>query len=175
MPSFEILPGLPPYGPIAIPFPVSGFGAHQEGFIVQFNCEKSVSWIGNFQPGITGHRGVYEHPDKRRIVVVSGGDIYVIDPETRTVDELGGMVSSVIPIPEKNALLFEQSIYVSLIGYRGDWKSKRLSWDGIRGLSIMGDLAFGEGWCFDDSWHKFSVSLDTGLVEGGAYNGPEER
>jgi hypothetical protein len=31
----------------------------------------------------------------------------------------------------------------------------------------------GEGWRYDDTWHKFTVALDTGASKGGAYDGPE--
>jgi hypothetical protein len=81
MPAFEILPGLPPYGPMAKPFPSSGYASHREGFVVQFSSQKIGLWIGNFQRGLTNFSNVYEHPDGKRVVVVSGGDGYVIDPE----------------------------------------------------------------------------------------------
>src|ERR1051325_10784316 len=119
MAAFEVLPGLPPYGPAAKPFPVSGYRAHSQGFVVQFLGEKAGTWVGNFQPGLTSFSGAYEHPDGRHIVVVSGGDIYVVDPDTKTAENFGGMVEAVTPLPEKNALLFAENIYLSLIGPRG--------------------------------------------------------
>lgn len=173
MAAFELLPGLPPYGPAAKPFPVSGYRAHSQGLVVQFVSEKVGKWVGNFQPGLTNFSGAYEHPDGRHVVVVSGGDTYVVDPDTQTAEDFRGMVESVTPVPEKNALLFAEGIYLSLIGPRGRWRTKRLSWDGIRNLSVAGDFATGEGWRYDETWHKFMVSLDTGALNGGAYDGPE--
>lgn len=38
-------------------------------------------------------------------------------------------------------------------------------------LSVAGDFATGgEGWRYDETWHKFIVSLETGASEGGAYD-----
>lgn len=170
MAEFEVLLGLPPYGPMAKSFPTSGYGAFRQGFVVQFGSEKFGMWVGNFQPGLTSFSGAYGHPDAKHVVVVAGGDIYIVDPETQTVEQIGGMVSSAILLGDESALLFNNSIYLSLIGPRGNWQSKRLSWDGIRNVSISGGFALGEGWLYDDTWHEFSVSLANGSHTGGAYN-----
>jgi hypothetical protein len=47
---FEILPGLPPYGPLPVQFSATGCGTHREGFVVQFDGS-SVPWVGNDQRG----------------------------------------------------------------------------------------------------------------------------
>lgn len=83
------------------------------------------------------------------------------------------MVSSVTQVSEENALLFEEGIFLSLISPRGNWRTERLSWDGIRNLSVSGDFILGEGWRYDDTWHKFSVSLANGSHTGGAYDEAE--
>jgi hypothetical protein len=173
MASFEVLLGLPPYGPMAKPFPASGYGAFRQGFVVQFESEKIGTWVGNFQSGLTTFSGAYDHPDGKLVVIVAGGAIYIVDPDTQAAEESGGMVSSVIQVSEKNALLFNDNIYLSLISSHGNWQTKRLSWDGIRNLSISGDFVLGEGWRYDDTWHEFSVSLANGSHSGGAYDGSE--
>ena len=169
MVSFEILSGLPPYGPMAKPFPASGYGAYSEAFVVRFESEAIGAWVGNFQSGLTSFSGAYTHPDGKRVVVVSGGAIYIVEPDTQTAEESGGMVASIRQIIELNALLFEEGIYLSLISPKINWQTKRLSWDGIRNLSISGNLVLGEGWCYDETWHTFSVSLVDGSHTGGAY------
>jgi hypothetical protein len=173
MPLFEVLPGLPPYGHSPTPFPGSGYGAHRQGFVVRFNGDAADSWVGNFQPGLNNFSGAFVHPDGKRVVVVSGGNIYIVDPQTKIAEESGGMVRSVIPIPEMNALLLDEDIYLSLIRVGGGWQTKRLSWDGIRNLAVASGFATGEGWRYDDTWHQFSVSLETGQLSGGAYDGPD--
>jgi hypothetical protein len=172
VPTFEVAPGLPAYGPMAVAFPTSGQGAHRQGFVVRFSPRSSGPWVGNFQPGLTRFSGVYPHPDARHVVVISGGEIYVVDPEGKSAQELHGMVNSVTPIPERSALLFDELVRLSLIDSRGlKWRTRRLSWDGIRDLSVAADVVRGAGWRYDETWHQFEVSLDTGDAKGGAYAG----
>src|SRR5262245_30857116 len=51
-PRTRILLGLPGYGPRAVAFPASGYGAHREGLVVEFQDEHGAAWVGNFQPGL---------------------------------------------------------------------------------------------------------------------------
>ena len=173
MALFKVLLGLSPYGPMAKPFPASGYGSFREGYVVQLESKMFGTWIGNFQPGLTSFSGAYEHPDGKHVVIVSGGTIYIVDPETQVAEESGGSISSVILVSEKNALLFEDSIFLSFIGPHDSWQSKRLSWDGIRNVSVSGEFALGECWRYDDTWHEFSVSLSDGSHTGGAYDPSE--
>lgn len=173
MAAFEVLTGLPAYGPMAKSFPASGFGAHSQGFVVEFKSDKFGSWIGNFQLGPTTFSAAYDHPDAKRIVVVAGGNVYVVDPETQMAEESGGMVLSATRLKEKNALLFEDCTNISLISAHGSWQTKRLSWDGIRNLTISGEFVSGEAWRYDETWHEFSVSLIDGSHLGGAYDDTE--
>ncbi|MDH4322884.1 MAG: hypothetical protein OEW90_01955 [Betaproteobacteria bacterium] len=175
MVAFEVLPGLPPYGPMAKSFSETGQGTHREGFVVRFGVDQTEPWVGNFQPGLTEFSGAYAHPDERHVVVVSGGDVYVVDPESRNaVAEFGGMVNSVLAIAGERALLFEETLWLRLLTAEGiRWKTKRISWDGIRNLSVVDDAIIGEAWSIEDTWHPFKVDISSGRVEGGAYNGPE--
>src|SRR5262249_4803955 len=84
MQRFEILAGLPPYGAPALAFPSSGAGRHREGLVVRFNPGNVESWVGNFQRGATTYNAVLAHPDGRQVVVIAGGEGYVIDPESRS-------------------------------------------------------------------------------------------
>ena len=70
---YDVLPGLPPYGPLPELFSETGSDTHREGFVVKFFPDASEAWVGNFQPGITSFRGAFPHPDKRHVVVVAGG------------------------------------------------------------------------------------------------------
>jgi hypothetical protein len=174
MAEFEVLPGLPTYGPMAKTFSATGQGMHCEGFVVRFMGRTFESWVGNFQPGLTKFSGVHEHPDAKHVIVISGGEGYIVDPELQTVSmNLGGMINSVTPIPDKKALLFEEVIHLRLIDPSGiKWCTKRLSWDGIRNISVDEGNILGEAADYTDTWYPFKVSLDTGKVNGGAYSGP---
>jgi hypothetical protein len=52
--AFDILPGLPAYGPMALSFPENGRGLFRQGLVVQFSPFSREAWIGNFQRGSTG-------------------------------------------------------------------------------------------------------------------------
>jgi hypothetical protein len=61
MRHFEVLTGLPPYGPPAERFSATGQGTHREGFVVRFTDSRGRQWVGNFQaertcttPGLKG-------------------------------------------------------------------------------------------------------------------------
>jgi hypothetical protein len=40
------------------------------------------SWVGNFERGATRYNSVLAHPDGRQVVIVAGGEGYIIAPET---------------------------------------------------------------------------------------------
>src|SRR4051794_19170072 len=82
-PIFEVLPGLPAYGPSAEPFTATGQGAHREGFVVRFTSPDGGSWVGNFQRGLSRYDDLQAHPDGRNVLVVAGGQGYVVDPADR--------------------------------------------------------------------------------------------
>jgi len=73
MSTFEELAGLPGSGPWPEQFSATGRGTHREGFVVKFVPARGASWIGNFQPGLTSLHGVYRHPNRHHLLVVSGG------------------------------------------------------------------------------------------------------
>jgi hypothetical protein len=71
---FEVLPGLPPYGPMAISFTENGAREHREGLVVRFHPRESEPWVGNFLGGLTPYNIVLEHPNKTHIIVVARGE-----------------------------------------------------------------------------------------------------
>ena len=92
MSSFHVLPGLPPYGPLALPVPFSatGMGTHKEGFVVEFLPGESASWVGNFQRGLSKFDLVVNEPGSNRLIVVAGGEAYLVDPLTRRCERTFG-------------------------------------------------------------------------------------
>jgi hypothetical protein len=79
----NIISGLPPYGPMAIAFPHDWGCLGREGIVVEFQTEAGA-WVGNFQPGLGGLDCAGIHPDGRHAVVISTGDLWVVDPNDRT-------------------------------------------------------------------------------------------
>src|SRR5262245_5158984 len=174
MSPYEILPGLPPYGPEALPFSANGMGAHGEGFVVRFHPQAHSSWVGNFQPGLTDIYSVVPHPDKKRTIVIAGGQAYVIDPQAPAKwTHFGGSINVAHPIPELDAILFGNGLWLELLGPESMiWQTRRISWDGMRDLKFQGLTLNGRSRCLDHTWSDFAVDLVEGTVTGGSYNGP---
>src|SRR5258707_13381473 len=82
---FRILPGLPPYGPMATAFPSEWLG--HEGTVVQFDGEAGA-WVANFRPGLGGINLVAPHPNHGDVVVITSGDLWVVNPEQRSAERL---------------------------------------------------------------------------------------
>ena len=170
MEKFKILAGLPAYGDLPKQFSSTGMGTHREGFVVQFLPSKNPAWIGNFQRGLRSLDEALEHPDGSSVMVVAGGECYVVDVENRKLKEVfGGMFESIISVPNKNIVIFGSPIDFEAHGVSGrSWQSRRISWDGIRNLNLEGDTLTGEAWNLNDVWTPFSLDVNTGVHKGGA-------
>lgn len=169
---FEILPGLPSVGPVPEQFTASGSGTHSEGLVICFHPRQSQSWVGNFVSGFNGMTNAYLHPDQRTVIVVSGGQAYQVDPESRTLHRhFGGGITNVVVDPKRGLLIFADDIHLWALDPRGQrWETERLSWDGTRDLRIQGEFVVGEAYDpMTDRWRGFSVCLETGTIKGGSY------
>jgi len=145
--------------------------------VVEIKPPKAAAWIGNFRRGLSNFSAVYQHPDGERLFVVAGGQGYVIDPATRLLlGELGGAITGVWQLSDPPSLLLDdQGIAFERIGLQGRlWRTRRLSWDGFKELTVTPDTISGLGWrAPGDTWESFTVDLHTGRTRGGAYIGPD--
>jgi hypothetical protein len=149
----------------------TGQGTHREGFVVEFK-DVNGAWDGNFQRGVTGFDVALEHPDGRSVIVIAGGQGYVVDRPVQRVTSMFGRASVTgVVYNGGDLLVFSTFTEFEAYGPAGHaWRTRRLSWDGFRSLQIDGDTLSGEGWTFaGDKWIEFSVQLATGEPVGGAY------
>ena len=168
---FDILPGLPPYGPSAILFPESGRGSFSEGLVVKISPSNRETWVGNFQRALSGPDIGLEHPDQRHIIVIAGGVGYIIDPETaKQTHQLSDSIKHVIQHLIW-ALSFWAMIAIESIRAEGLWwQSGRISWDGFRGIAVSGIILTGESFsAVDQEWSPFVLDLTSGVSTGGSY------
>jgi len=175
-PLWEILDGLPVYGPMAEPFSATGQGAHREGLVVRFS-PGTGSWVGNFQRGVTSLDEVFAHPDGRHIVVVAGGTAYIVDAEGHSlVAHFGEQIEHIVIVPASGFVLLGNGLWFEALGPTGTaWRSRRISWDGMRNVSLAGTVVRGEAYApegQDGAWYPFELDATTGTVKGGSYNGP---
>jgi hypothetical protein len=172
---FRILPGLAATGPMPEQFSATGQGKHSEGWVVEFTPTSGETWVGNFQPGFTSCCGAYGHPDGSSMVVVAGGTGYIVNIETRQLlHTFGGGIETVIPDLERRQLVFGDGLFFEALSAAGiRWRTRRISWDGMRRISSAGSMIAGEAEDLDGTWRAFRVDLETGTASGGSYNGPD--
>src|SRR5262249_4793983 len=103
--QFRTLPGLPPYGPLAKPFPSSWGRSGREGLVVEFSAGDAVRWVGNFRPGINGVTQVLHHPNRRCVLVLSTGDLWAVDVVHQTAQELSVAVEQLWPAQDSDDLI----------------------------------------------------------------------
>jgi hypothetical protein len=118
--------------------------------------------------------GVFACPNPHEICAVAGGYAYVIDaehPENCTHIALKPVVG-IRPLALQNLLLFVG--FHSIVAWGRDglaWESARLSWEGVRVISVDGDVLHGVGWnLITDREVSFSLDLLTGQHHGGGFS-----
>lgn len=174
-PSFKILPGLPPYGDPAKPFPESWGKTGREGFVVQFRRSDGRTWCANFAAGIEQSQAVMQHPDGQRVLVINGGDVWSVDPDQGSAERIFVGVDRYWPVDNPVGLvLSRQQLAFARLGPGGlMWHTRRLSWDGFDKVEISSDVIVGLAWSpLDEKWHPFEVDLRTGRSRGGSFNVP---
>src|SRR5215471_9829208 len=128
---FEVLPGLPTDGPMAVSFSeraTRGEVEFREGVIVRFFPKNSDPWVGNFLGSETKCTSVLDHPNGIDVIVVAKGDACVVDLERRAIrDRIAqGDVTAVIPQPSLGLVILQG--FVAFTAVRADgsgWISAR--------------------------------------------------
>ena len=171
--TFRILPGLPPYGPLAKSFPSSWGRTGQEGLVVEFTLGASHTWVGNFRHGSFGASRVLHHPDLNRVLVLSCGDLWVVDVPNQAAEEIEAAVDEIWPVPgSSDVVLSRQGLALLRIGPTGTaWHTRRLSWDGFSEVTVTAESIRGLAWSpLDDDWYPFEVETLTGRSSGGSFS-----
>jgi len=169
---FEILPSLPPYGPMAVSFTENGAREHREGLVVRFYPDQSDPWIGNFLGGTAECTVVLDHPNGCDVLIVAKGDACIIDPEHRSVrDRIAGDVTAVIPLPLLTSVVFQGvTDFTAIRADNSGWRSSRISWDGFRNIEVCKTESLGEAYTpIGDGWVPFCLNVLTGHCTDGIY------
>ena len=169
---FEILPSLPPYGPIAKSFTERG-DQYREGLVVRFYPNQSDPWVGNFLGGMTKYTNVLAHPNGSDVIVVANGSTCVIDPEWRVKRD--GIawedITAVFSLQQLGLVVFQGLVdFAAIRADNSVWLSPRISWDGFRNIKVHESELTGEAWtAIGDSWVPFTLDLLTGRCSDGIY------
>jgi hypothetical protein len=168
------LPGLPATGPYPEQFAPGARGTHREGYVVGVSVDDQEEWVGNFQRGGSNYDATFAHPNGRDVLVIAGGQGYVIDPIVRRLQSMvGGAIVNVHVVDDGQLLILDQAISFEAIDAKGSrWHTRRLSWDGFAHVVFSGGKITGRAWALGDSWLPFEVDLNTGEATGGGYSIP---
>ena len=142
--------------------------------MIRFLRADGAAWVGNFQRSSPqGFDGVVDHPDGRQVIVVAGGEGYVVDPESqRQTHSFGeGMINFAQRVPDLNMVVIGNGTELAAFSANGaGWNSERISWDGMRDITITATILRGEAWSpVSKAWHPFEVDLLTGKSRGAVY------
>lgn len=169
---YEVLNGLPSYGPMYITVSVDGEPFHSEGLVVRFYKSDGSEWVANFYPGWTDCNLLLDYPNKDRIIVIAGGQGYLMTPEQHIPIDTFEVANEAIKTKDGKIVLVDD-IHVWLVDDMGiGWESERISWDGIKDLKLQDHVLTGLSYDPMDSineWIPFSVDLETKVVTGGSY------
>lgn len=172
MRKFENMLGLPAYGPSPLQFSATDQGKHSEGLVVAFKTATKGAWTGNFQRGPARCDTVIQHPDGRNLIIVAGGEAYVVDPVAkRLVAIFGGLIEFCAELPELKSVVFADGLAVTILYGNGIWESTaQISWDGMRAITIDGNCLKGEAADpMTGDWVPFEVDLLEMTHSGGSY------
>jgi hypothetical protein len=152
-----------------VPFSATGHAKFSEGFVVEFLPASGDPWIGNFAKGLTTFSKAVLHPNSLTVIVVSAGQCYVVDPNTRKlVGTFGGWFVDALEIPARGMIVLQSPIDFSAMNRTGrGWTTRRLSVDGFRSIRVSGEKLIGEAWDLGDTWTSFEVDLASGKATGG--------
>ena len=102
------------------------------------------------------------------VMVIAGGQAYVIDVATRAlIRTFGGQITDVLYVPARERTIFGNGLWFECVGAEGLlWRTRRISWDGMKEVSLDGERLHGNAYAPDDTWSPFDVDLDTGEVTG---------
>lgn len=176
--SYEamILDGPPPVHPLEklYHFPVELEEGDRAGTYVRVVPQHGPAWSGFFALGFNSEQvvsAICSCPDPEAVCVVVGGYAYVAnvaDPVRWFQVEQRPVVDLRV-VAKADLLLF--SGFTSMTAVRKEgiaWQTEKLSWEGIRIVSVDSERLHGFGWdAMSDQEVPFEVDLDTGKHKGG--------
>ncbi|HMI02490.1 MAG TPA: hypothetical protein VK541_08420 [Pedobacter sp.] len=170
---YEILESLPSYGPMYIPVSENNEAYYSEGYVARFYTSEDTTWVGNFEPGLTGLDAVYEFEDDPYILVIAGGTCYLMNPDFhKPISIFGALYETAIKTLD-GRLILQDSTHLTVFEISGEhWSTERISWDGIKELIIEGNLVRGVAYrptAESDEWVEFVVDLEKRNVRGGSW------
>ena len=170
---YEVLNGLPTYGPMYIPISESGEKFYSEGFVVRFHKKNGTDWVANFKQGFSEYCNVFQLSVGNKIIVIANGQGYIMSSEQQTpLDTFGLAITEVLKTDNEILVAADQTDLIIINNQGSIWRTARISWDGLKDIILEGNLV--SGLSYDpmneaEEWVKFSINLDTREIKGGSY------
>ncbi|PQA56749.1 hypothetical protein [Siphonobacter curvatus] len=183
--QYEILPSLPPYGPMYIPLTPNDTRSnnpYSEGFVVRFFTSSEESWVANFTLGATSFYQVFEFPQTDVILVIAGGMGYAMNRnQFKPLSFFGYSITKALRIDSSEVVIVECGSLI-VINSKGEELVNKLvsetTESDVRGESAIKDLSYQgrivHGYSYDSrskpkEWVTFTLDLDSGRLNGGSY------
>ena len=174
---YEILDGLPTYGDMAVPIVSDSEVFVSEGYVVKFYKDNGSTWIANFPQGLGSLSFVKSIPNNNSILVVAGGDGYLMNPNhTKPIQEFNYFADTMVE-RDNGRLILASLTDIMFLDENAEieWETGRVSWDGIKDLKLEGNILTGYAYDVgmydenndDNAWVKFTIDLETKEIEGG--------
>jgi len=170
---YEILQGLPPYGPMSIPITHTELPFYSEGFVVRFFNKDGTSWVANFEPGWTELYEVINYPNINKVLVIAGGACYIMDPSSQApITKFGVLYKSILRVDDGRLILQDVTDVTVIETNLTFWDSERISWDGFQDITLDGHLLKGLSYTptpQGENWIPFTLNIDTKVLTGGSF------
>lgn len=154
-------------------FPGGTSAGGSDGINVHVIPHNGVDWVGTFASGRLGSNastGVWTTPNPTKLCIISQGQGYIVDAlSPGACEPLPIFPIFAVRSSAKHRLLIFAS-YTELLAYGVMgviWRTKRLSWDGLKLTSMTEDQLCGHFWDIrSESEQSFTVDLATGNDNG---------
>ncbi|RKG57205.1 hypothetical protein D7X30_20935 [Corallococcus sp. AB011P] len=146
----------------------------QNGLLVQVTPAGGAPWLGMFAFGNAkgaGVSSVLAMPDPEKLCVVSRGAGYLVTARDPSAWEAVQVmpVTDVRAVPSAGVVVFAD--FTEMVAYGAEglrWRTKRLSWDGLKIIQVTERSIIGEYWDMrTEMMQTFEVDLATGAQKGG--------
>jgi len=171
---YEVLNGLPPYGPMYVPISADDEPFYSEGYVVKFQKSNGDEWVANFRTGWTNYYNVFEFAEYNIVVVFAGGQGYIINlDEEKLKTSFDISIENVIQKDDGSLICANNTHIMILDNNKGEfWRSERISWDGIKDLKILDNKLHGKSYDPTNDirpWSKFIMDLESNEISGGSF------
>lgn len=145
------------------------------GVAIIVTTSEGIKWHGHFMSGNDSPNGddlCCIHPNGKSLVIVSKGSGYVVsieNPKNWIELPMRPIMGHCFDDETSTLILYG---FTRLYGIQGDgivWKTKSVSWDGLKSVILKDGKVHGEGWdAPSEKFVPFDVDIISGDSNGGA-------